>query len=326
MIKAISIVFAFSMILCTARLVSAQPVEKDPVGLLMQYMEEAANPAASHLIIHDVQDRDILSGDPKLLLPKLQTYENNPSADVRCATWKFEWYFAVKGPMDDETRRGIVTRMARACADPDDLVRRAVTKRLARMDREDFTDEAKQAIRNVLTSKNPVLSGGEIIALAGVADMGDQIPRLQAMLVDETKLQKPERYGVSWRARLALARMGSQSDLAQCIKVVQSEGDPVFRTGILLRQLAFTRQQGVISVLREYLESDESLPSVNEGMPGSLVADYVTWIFAQTLEHFPLKDKGTNGYAQEEIDTAKQWMTTQTQFEFRRRIPDWPLP
>jgi hypothetical protein len=190
------------------------------------------------------------------------------------------------------------------------------------MDREDFTDEAKDAIHTIMASSSP--NKGRVIALCGVADMRDEISTLRAMLVDESKLEPDLRYKASWRARLGLARMGSQTDMAQCIHVFQCEPLPVRRVTALLGHLAFTRQPEVIPVLREYLDNDETLPSEREGRPGPRYCLYAMDVLAKTIEGFPVNhDEGS--YSQEQIDTAREWMKTHDRFVFKKRVVDLPL-
>jgi hypothetical protein len=165
---------------------------------------------------------------------------------------------------------------------------------------------------------------GRVIALCGVANMREEIPKLRAMLVDESKLEPDLRYKASWRARLALARMGSETDMAQCIRVFQCEPLPVRRVTALLGHLAFTRQAEVIPVLREYLDNDETLPSEREGSPGSRYCLYAMDVLAKTIEGFPF-NYHYGSYSQAQIDTAREWMNTQDRFVFKKRIVDLPL-
>jgi hypothetical protein len=309
-----------AMVLMVSSLAGAQGMERDSVALLKQYMCEVTDTAINGVVAHHVEGKDILSGDSKLVLPELQKYENHSDARVRCDAWVFEWAFAVRD-MDIGTRRAVVGRMAKACNDTDLAVVTAVTDRLLCMDKDDFNDEARDAIRGIMASGHP---DGKVVALCGVADMRDEIPRLRAMLVDETKLEPSMRYQAFWRARLALARMGSQTDITQCIKVVKSEPDPVRRVTMLLRHLAFTRQPEVIPVLQGYLDSEERFPSEDDvvGLPYS---KYALDVLARTHQAFPVEHDRALGYKQAEIDTAREWMKTHDRFVFKKRVVDPPL-
>jgi hypothetical protein len=63
-----------AMVLMVSSLASAQGTEKDYVALLRQYMQEVTDTAANGVVVHHVESRGILRGDPNLALPELQKY------------------------------------------------------------------------------------------------------------------------------------------------------------------------------------------------------------------------------------------------------------
>ncbi len=260
--------------------------------------------------IQTIESRQLLGFDPNVALPQFEAYEKDPNASVRRLAYSFEWQYTIGGPPGEWHRRTTVERMAKALSDPALEVRTEVRQLLATLDSEDFTDYAKDAIRRLLKDKpNP---DGGVILLTGVAQIRDQKPYLRGLIAQQ--------HPASLQARLALARMGDKEQIAECIRLAKAEPDLVRRASVLPHQLAYTRQPEVIPVLNEYLLSDKRLPSVKDGVPGIRCCEYALWVLARTLEGFPVADKGTVGYSQEQIDTARQWMKTQTKFEFKERL------
>lgn len=315
-----------------AALILAVPVFAQQTGTteskLSEYMNKVRTSALKYTVEENNTLKGILNEDPDVLLKSLQKHEADTDHRVRSKAFSLEWT-VVQKMGSDEAMRPLVTRMVRACAgDPDRNIRDYIARLMARSSSDYFNEESKQIIRDA-TANN--CKDSRILILCGVAGLKDQIPTLRKLLVDETKLDRATgRYGTSWYARLALARMGSKDDTAQCIKVVDAEKDSVFRVGVLLNHLAFTRQQEVISVLRSELMSEERLPSAmdfsqpsdnqNDSNTGTSVSSYALNTLARTVEGFPVRYKGYIAYDIDELKTAREWMNQHKEITFKKTV------
>jgi len=270
-----------------------------------------------------VDRREILAGDPEAILAELQAFEKDPAERVRWDAYATGWSIAVRSDQPP-IRRDVISSLIRACSDPSGLVWQSAAGYLLAFSADDFTEDSKACVRALIASERP---DRRMVLLAGVAELKDQAPKLRALLADETRLYTEKYAGVwwgsaSWAARLALARMGSQSDINRCVELVQSEPDPVLRVGRLLQHLAFIRQPRAIALLQAYLESDKGLPpEQGEGAP--LYAQYALNLLALTLDNFPVRYKRSPAmYPQEDIELARTWMRAQQQFKFLTVMPD----
>jgi hypothetical protein len=152
--------------------------------------------------------------------------------------------------------------------------------------------------------------------------MEDQLPVLEKMLIDEMKHQAKVKTGKAgfswyytrgWAARLARARMGVESDIDECLRLVEKVEDVDRRVLTLLRQVGYIRQPQAIEHLQKYLESDKRLSPVKASVPGELHAGRALHILAASLRDFPVKLKESRGYKREEIEAARKWMAEQKQ-------------
>jgi len=271
-----------------------------------------------------VDDREILVGEPEVILAELQVFEKDPVERVRWEAHAIGWRIAIQSD-EPQIRRDVVSSLIRACSDPSGLVRESAAEFLLAFTAEAFTEDTKTWLRALVASDKPERG---MILVAGVADLRDQAPKLRALLADETRLH-PETPGargwygsIPWTARMALGRMGSRDDIERCIELVESEPDPVLRVGRLLQHLAFIRQPRAIALLQAYLESDKGLPpEQGEGAP--LYAQYALNLLALTLDNFPVRYKRSPAmYPQEDIELARTWMRAQQQFKFLTVMPD----
>ena len=98
------------------------------------------------------------------------------------------------------------------------------------------------------------------------------------------------------------------------IQRVKSELDIVQRSR-LFDDLAWTRQQDSFNVLREYLHSQEHLPSTkDESIPGTPEAAYAGRAFINHIKNCPVKSEFPNA---KELPIIVKWADQQKEWQFK---------
>ncbi|MHC4555502.1 MAG: hypothetical protein ACYSUS_09515 [Planctomycetota bacterium] len=189
----------------------------------------------------------------------------------------------------------------------------------------DFSKSSKDIIRQNLHENFSSVSGWDI-RLSGMANMQDQLPRLNEVIVERTKklesikpTEIPWRLTRIWDAHLAKSRMGDKEEIAWCVSKIKEEIDtnPVFSVS-LFDDLGYIRQAESVELLKEYFLSSRKLPPTEVEEP---FASYLMPIMQQNLIGFPeLRDiqDGSRWFTQEEIKTCRDWVKDQSTFDIRR--------
>lgn len=294
-----------------------------------------------------ITDEQLREADPNQVLAALAPYEKEEDWSVRHAAHAYLVRTATLHPTT-RVRREVVGR----------LIDSAYTKQessnevelLMRFTAKDFDERAKGVIRQAM-AKDRI--GVATIRLCGVANLQDQLPRLEALLIDEVAYANDpnlrvsaamKKYGaldeqtrrfyeerlrmlhrllptkwyrtLSWEARLARARMGVKEDIARCIELAEREEDKRERVLTILPQIGYIRQPEAIEYLRKYLESDERLPRM--GGRRQPYADRVMYILAECLEDYPIEQRPGFTYGPEEIELCRKWMAGRTEWKIIR--------
>ena len=125
----------------------------------------------------------------------------------------------------------------------------------------DFSESSKDIIKQKL-HKDPssVYKYNGIIRLSGMANMQDQLPRLNEVIAEDTehreslkRFEMPWNYTRTWDAHLAKARMGVKEDIDWCVSKIKEEIDtnPRYHVSIF-DDLGYIRQPESVELLKEY--------------------------------------------------------------------------
>ncbi len=290
---------------------------EDSSGMIRQYMDQVRNGS-----IRTVRTDAILRGDPDIILAELQPFQADSNEVVRDQAYTIGWQLAVASS-DQAVRQEVVCRLAQASADKSPLVSRRAAENLLDFGSDEFPAKAKEALASLLATEEP---RGNVILVCGMADMRAHIPALRKLLIDEAGYHVGEHSRLwyqtrGWAARLALARMGSATDVERCIALVQSEPIPNVRVVRLLKHLAYIRHPAVIPILKHYLESDERVRSIRKGRLGVTCSAYALSALTSVLEDLPVKYTIAECYSEEQIRVAREWMRAQTSFRFAKPKP-----
>ncbi|MFH0980927.1 MAG: hypothetical protein V2A79_05250 [Planctomycetota bacterium] len=252
---------------------------------------------------------EMLTRNPQEVLGLLRSYERSPSARVREQAYTLGWRVG-RASNDATVRREVAARLVSGCGDPEALVWQHACQHLLSFEETDFSPAAKENIQRLFHEDPPKPA---VVRLVGVAGLREELPRIGALVSDkaahDSSAQSGRWYGtVSWAARLARARLGFQEDVPHILRLVESEKDPVIRVTVLLHDLAYTRQPAAIEVVRQYLDSEESLPRVKETALGTKYAQYAIDILAEQLPDCPVLKKYVGAYTEAEVVQAREWM------------------
>lgn len=295
--------------------------KKEVADELKTYLDELRPPKGYHE--KTLQVTDILKKvDASVALEILKPYENDFVWLVRANVYSMGFEI-IKPNKDIKIRQEMTNRLVKGLNDPDAYVKEHVGKYILFLPSANFTDDAKKLIHQLLTAEKP---GREEVLACGVADMKEEMKRLEVLLTGESadeNLRRPSGVwwgSIWWASRLARARMGSKSDIKHCIELVESYEETT-RVSNLLHQLSYVRQPEVVELLQKYLNSDKRLPRVKETAPGSLYASYVMAYLAEMLDDFPIKNEGareSRAYSEKEIKQIREWMSEQKEWKFIR--------
>lgn len=288
-----------------------------------------------------ITDEQLKRADPNELLATLAPYAQDTNRSVRSSAYAWLARVATLHPTP-VVRQQAVSQLVESVYDQKDG---NGAEWLMQFTAEDFNTGAKDVIRQA-TSKERI--GVLTVRLCGVANMQDQLPRLEALLIDEVafvndpnvrvssaagyedwdphakelQVQLERRFPskwyhtVGWEARLARARMGVKEDIAKCIELAEREENKAERVLTILPQIGYIRQPEGIQYLRTYLESDERLPRL--GAIRLSYASRVMNILAESLEDYPIKPKPSFNYTDEEIELCRKWMADETNWKIIR--------
>ncbi|MBN2181412.1 MAG: hypothetical protein JW715_05825 [Sedimentisphaerales bacterium] len=270
-----------------------------------------------------ITDEQLKAADPNKLLDILAPYEEDTESFVRSVTHINIVKIANLHPDNTKVRQEVVRRLTEATYNRND---KPAGRLLMTFTAKDFSEPSKALIRQAMDNVNTGVVGGSLcVWLCGIADLQEEMPRLEKLMINEVAYNKDPNmryapkwyYTTGWAARLARARMGVKEDIEICVSLIEEEIDKN-NNFQLLDKLGYIRRPEAIKSLKKYLDSDKRLPRINENTPGSPYADYVLDILIDSLENFPIEKKPGRGYRSEQIETARKWMSKQSKWIIRR--------
>lgn len=254
---------------------------------------------------------EILTSDPASTLEFLSPFWADSSSVVRWRTCSFGARVGLATNRRN-VRQEVVSRLVRACQDSEPLVWQHSAEYLLAFRAVDFSDETRDELRHLLGARNVPR---QILLLAGVAELRDQLTHLESFLIDETKYEDGPHagrwYGTqSWAGRLARARMGVDRDADRAVELVRREPSRVVQVTVLLEQLAYTHHPKAYRFIASFLDSDERLPAVKSTVPGTPVAQRAMDVLVRLVPGCPLQNEGVPryNYTPEEIALVREWV------------------
>ncbi len=126
-------------------------------------------------------------------------------------------------------------------------------------------------------------------------------------------------YGTpEWKALVRLAQLGRGNAAEKAISVARRQSGRLgtgkstgaVETLVILEQVASIRQPEAVGFLKEYLDSDERLPDLDGGVPGTLIAQRAALLLASIVADFPVKHSYETDYTNEDIRHCRDWMNS----------------
>ncbi len=179
-----------------------------------------------------------------------------------------------------------------------------------------YSKKAKQNIAAVLSLKK-YQSFSDIYLIAGFIDSGYE--NMNRLYLNPDVPKK-----VKWKLQLALARMGKQEALEQCLQQTNAiDIDNQFVTHIV-PDLLYTRQHQAINSVISILNSDEkncSSPNAESSAP--MVCGYrIMELLADVIEAYPFKTDASgmlicNSYP-DALETVRIWFNSTKEYQIYR--------
>jgi len=253
-------------------------------------------------------------GNPQEVLSALSKYNEDPLKQIRHITMILEYQIAQKHPSNKIVAE-VVEGLAQHSLDEEPVVWQQAARLLLNFSTVDFSDKATNTIKDALNRSE---LSNEIILIGGIVGHRDEIEKLKAKYLQEEVNSSRLWYGKStWACQLALARIGDNAAINEVVNKITAEEEPILKITRLLKDLEYIRQPQAIEVLNEILNSEERLPSVKSGKPGTKYAYYALDLLAKSIEDFPMKSKGV-GCSKQELKGAREWMNEKSTYRIIR--------
>lgn len=212
-----------------------------------------------------------------------------PEEDIEIA---YSCGLIMKKMKNQQLRKEMVERITNTCmADSSSKCYRALGS-LTFMQVKDFSNEAKQNIH-----KKSLASGfkSNTTLLVGFLNIREAYAEMKAEISSNKN--------VYWNTKLALARMGDESQIQDCLVEIAISKHPSL---IMLHKMVYIKQPQLINIYNDYLQSDESLAESHD-VTGVDYASLGAKYLARLLIGFPLEFQ-TSQYTSDQIALARQWM------------------
>lgn len=251
----------------------------------------------------------------------LRYYETQPDINLQRRAFFVYYNVAMQGPEDRAKRKLIISKLLRTCADSlkNSYSCQPCGSYLLDFDVTEFDQQARDKISWIINRSDyatayypqpaDYLPYKEYVLLAGKLYLRETQDRL-------VQLSNPASlYQHRWEVRLALARLGDQAAIHECIAKIKAGLKP----GILppagaLDQLAYIHNEAVIEAYNIFLYSDDPMPDqshVDGFGAGPSSAAFIIRYYAYLLEGFPLPARHIyydELYSTAEIALARQWV------------------
>lgn len=261
-----------------------------------------------------INSQILLKHNNKVLLDSLKKFDNDTSLNIRFNIQLLEYKIALNNISDTAIKHEVITRLILGIKDEDRLIRQNAIKKLMTFSFLDFDKKSINSLNQTINSTNIT---SDLILLIGVANIQEQKDYLLKNVKTYPLNKLSDFHTTNWAMHLALARMGNTENINYCIKNVENFNDSIFRVKVLLSDLGFIRTEAAVVYIKKYLYNNNRMPSVEGILKGSQYCQYALDVLASIIEDFPIKAQGI-GYSGEEIEVAKKWMDSHSQYKIKR--------
>ena len=260
-------------------------------------------------------DRDLyVPGNEAFTLAVMQNWMTDTLSDLRSNAVVITGRLAAF-TSSDKPRSQAIDMLFKACADKDNGIEQQATQYLKTIPYKYFSSTHKAALGIFLREDQAYLA--EYIYLAGYMYASEQKSTLQSLL-SSGRLKKMQQ----WQAYLALARLGSKTDMDQCITIANTVPLGTEYVRMIVPSLIYTRQKTCVDVLVALLKNEEKacVPS-NPDYSTPIPCRYrIVAALAAAIQDFPVKvteqgDLVSKDY-EAALKTSIKWFNEHKDYQF----------
>jgi hypothetical protein len=262
-----------------------------------------------------VNDRVVYtSGNEQFVLPIMQRWMKDTLSSVRSNAVVITGRLASFAKLG-QPRTQAMDMLFKACEDKDPSMGSQAASYLKQVKWKYFTNTHKTAIGLLIYQGQPLLT--DYLYLAGYMYATDQMSKIEG-LVSSGKLNRKQ----LWQAHLALARMGNNQSMKECLKIADANplGNDYIK--VIVPGIIYTRQKTCIDMLVNMLKNKEdACTSPNPNYSGKIPCRYrIVEVLASVIADFPVKvtsegDLVTNDY-EGALQTSIKWFNEHKDYKF----------
>ena len=253
-----------------------------------------------------------------IILSELSSYYSDSVDLVRLKAFEITRNIGIQSS-DSIIRIKSVNILINGCNDINTGISGRVTDYLTEFKVQDFNDEAKNKLLNIILTKPAQFK--KLILLAGFIKPQNFEDKINELLLSTQNISKPER----WSIHLALARTGNINEVTYVVSKIKKltvNNDVVVD---IFPDLIYIRNKLAIDYLVEILNSDEkNCSSPDPEKDEKIICGYrVLEYLIPIIKNFPLKLKpsGDIDYNYEEaIHIARKWFSENSDYEINKEI------
>lgn len=263
-----------------------------------------------------ISEEEIAAADPNRVLTWLMSVEIGENYIIGRPIYWYQWRLARQNK-STRIRQQVCENLVKTLVGPKRPFRLPAFKWLMTFDESYFSETSKNIIRGELSKDKP---DRDMIFLCGIANISEELPRLETLLIDEFEYREKARHPIWYRthgfaARLARARMGVQEDIEKCIQLIDT-AHLTYKLE-LLHLIGYIRQPEAIRYLHTCLNSNEYMPPDHD-VPRRDLSRRAMHALTLCLSDFPVEYHEHRIYSRGKIDLSRNWMDQQTEWKIIR--------
>jgi len=219
-----------------------------------------------------------------------------------------------------DTRIQAVDILSQACLSKDKLTIFNSVSQLKYFKKEDFSEQAKKTISNIIQNTPPYYN--DFVLLAGFLQLNNLKDFFKKQILNE-KLK----FSTMWKIDIALARMNDYDAIATAIALIKLNNSKIDDNFIydIVPDLIYTRSKVIYSqILIEILNSNEKncMPANPNSTEKILCAYRVMEYLAPVIENYPYKlsvsgDLETENY-DKALENIRNWFANNPQYKIKK--------
>jgi hypothetical protein len=256
----------------------------------------------------------LLKYNNTLLLDSIKEFDSDSSSNIRFNMMLLEFKILNNNINNPVLRKEVVNRFVNRITDPDNVIQQYALQKLITFSPLDFDQKSVQTLKKIITTED---LSKNLILLIGIANIRE-LNNFLLQKVNFNPITSTEGFNsTNWPMQLVLARMGNVESINYCVNSFDNCTDEITKITYLLKELSFTKSKSAVLCIKKYLFNTNTFPPLKAGRKGTPYCRYALDALANMLEEFPIK-ANEFGYTDEEIETARKWMNSHSQFKIKQ--------